>query len=200
MQASSEPKVDLIFRLMGQTLPVDHGYPLFSAVSRLLPEFHADQAAGMGLVRGHFVGNGLLRISARTSLTLRIPISCIPLYLGLAGKGLDLMGHKLQVGVPNTRALIPATTLYAHLVTTKNGNDQGRFQEEVSRQLAALGISGNPALGRRRTFQVHGKQVVGYSLLVSELTAEESIILQEEGLGGRRKMGCGFFEEWRAPR
>jgi CRISPR/Cas system CSM-associated protein Csm4 (group 5 of RAMP superfamily) len=31
---------------------------------------------------------------------------------------------------------------------------------------------------------------------VSELTAEESIRLQEHGLGGRRKMGCGVFEEW----
>jgi len=41
---------------------------------------------------------------------------------------------------------------------------------------------------------VHGKQVVGYPVLVSELTPEESILLQENGLGGRRKMGCGFFE------
>lgn len=46
---------------------------------------------------------------------------------------------------------------------------------------------------RRRVLRVHGKRIIGYSVLVQGLTAEESIRLQEEGLGGRGKMGCGFF-------
>jgi CRISPR-associated protein Cas6 len=64
-------------------------------------------------------------------------------------------------------------------------------------QMNSLGVQGKLSIGKRRTFQIHGKQVVGFSLLVSELTAEESIAIQEQGLGGRRKMGCGFFEPWR---
>ncbi len=82
-------------------------------------------------------------------------------------------------------------------MTTKNGHNEERFKQEITRQLHQLKIKGKFTLGKRRTFKVHGKQVVGYSLLVSELTAEESIVLQEHGLGGRRKMGCGFFEPWR---
>jgi CRISPR-associated protein Cas6 len=35
--------------------------------------------------------------------------------------------------------------------------------------------------------------VVGYALRVNGLTEEGSIRLQEEGLGGRRRMGCGIF-------
>ena len=35
--------------------------------------------------------------------------------------------------------------------------------------------------------------MVAYSLHVVGLTAEESVLLQEEGLGGRRRMGCGVF-------
>ena len=35
--------------------------------------------------------------------------------------------------------------------------------------------------------------MIGYALRVFGLTAEESIRLQEEGLGGRRRMGCGVF-------
>jgi CRISPR-associated protein Cas6 len=82
-------------------------------------------------------------------------------------------------------------------VTTRNGQNQGRFEQEIVRQLKKLNCRGRVTIGKRRTFNVHGRQVVGYSVLVSELTAEESIILQENGLGGRRKMGCGFFLPWK---
>ena len=34
------PYVDLAFRLTGSKVPVDHGYALYSAISRLLPEIH----------------------------------------------------------------------------------------------------------------------------------------------------------------
>ena len=41
--------------------------------------------------------------------------------------------------------------------------------------------------------QIKDKSIVGYALRVVGLTAEESIRLQETGLGGRRRMGCGVF-------
>jgi CRISPR-associated protein Cas6 len=45
----------------------------------------------------------------------------------------------------------------------------------------------------RRTLEIAGRTVVGYAVEVSGLTAEESIILQENGIGGRRRFGCGIF-------
>ena len=45
----------------------------------------------------------------------------------------------------------------------------------------------------RRVLRIKDRRVVGYSLRVLGLTAEESIRLQEEGLGGRRRMGCGVL-------
>jgi CRISPR-associated protein Cas6 len=45
----------------------------------------------------------------------------------------------------------------------------------------------------RRTVRIREKEVVGYGLDVSRLTAEASILLQEHGLGGRRPFGCGVF-------
>lgn len=192
-----EPKVDLAFHVMGRRVPVDHGYALYAAVSRLLPGFHEEQNAALGLIRGRYIGEGLLDISPNTEIVIRLPASRIASALPLAGKALDIIGHSLRIGVPTTRALVPATALYAHLVTTRNGNDQARFEEEIHRQADSHGVKGRLSVGERRTFSVHGKQVVGYSVLASELTAEESIALQEQGLGGRRKMGCGFFEVWK---
>jgi CRISPR/Cas system CSM-associated protein Csm4 (group 5 of RAMP superfamily) len=40
---------------------------------------------------------------------------------------------------------------------------------------------------------VAGRRILGYSVRVAELTLDESLILQERGLGGKRRMGCGVF-------
>lgn len=188
------PKVDLDFRLVGRTLPVDHGFALYGAVSKVLPEVHEDKDIGMKLVRGRYIGQGRLDISPFSRLVLRVPLDRVRACLVLAGKSLEVAESRLKVGVPATRALVPAACLHSALATTRNGHDRSRFEEEISRQLEALEIRGDFRVGRRRTFGVHGKQVVGYELLVDRLSAGESVRLQERGLGGRRKMGCGFFE------
>jgi CRISPR-associated protein Cas6 len=189
-----EPKVDLIFQVMGKSIPVDHGFALFGAICRVLPCFHEDLDAGMKLIRGIYIGEGFLDISSGSELVIRLPIKEIKNYLPLAGKTLALSGHRILIGVPNTSSIPTAGSLYCHLVTTKNGKDQPRFEAEITRQMDDLKVKGVVTVGARRTFQVHGKQVVGYAVTIEQLTAEESIILQENGLGGRRKMGCGFFE------
>ncbi len=199
------PYVDLAFRLTGSTVPVDHGYALYAGLSRILPEIHAAHAIGIHPIRGIYNGAGRLQLSDASRLVIRLPHEDIRLYLKLAGKSLVLDGCKLRVGVGETRALVPAATLYCRIATTRNGNDSARFDSEVARQLAALGIRGKVfrepegsggSDGRdpsRRIFRVKSKRIVGYSVLATELTAEESILLQERGLGGRRRMGCGVF-------
>jgi CRISPR-associated protein Cas6 len=194
---NSQHIINLCYKVKGDTLPVDHGFALFGSISKILPHFHSETRVGLRFIRGRYVGNGLLSIKPISELVLRMPGSLITEYLSLSGKSLDISGHRVDVGVPITKPLIPTTALYAHLVTTKNGHNEERFKQEIARQMQELNVRGKFSLGKRRTFKVHGKQVVGYSLLISELTAEESIMLQEHGLGGRRKMGCGFFEPWR---
>jgi CRISPR-associated protein Cas6 len=44
---------------------------------------------------------------------------------------------------------------------------------------------------------VAGKRVVGYSVRVAGLSAEQSFRLQSAGLGGKRAMGCGIFRPTR---
>ncbi len=192
-----ERKIDVQFHAAGQCLKVDHGYALFSAISGILPFFHHTDDVLVSPVRGRYIGNGLLNIAPSSRLVLRMPVGRVVEYINLAGKILDIDGHVIRIGVPNSYALIPSTTLYAHLVTTRNGQDQQRFEQEITRQFEMLGCSGRISVGKRRTFRVHGRQVVGYSMLVSELSSEDSITIQESGLGGRSKMGCGFFVPWR---
>ena len=73
--------------------------------------------------------------------------------------------------------------------------DAEKFAEAVRRQLDTLEISERVILtiGKRRTLKIRDKEVVGFEVILEGLTASESIILQEHGLGGRRHMGCGVF-------
>ena len=185
--------IDLVFPVQGKRIPVDHGYALYGALSRICPYIHETENVGIHRIRGSYCGDGLLSLSTRCRLMLRIPVDKLNIFLPLAGKLLDVDGHVLQLGIPKPYQLIPRTVVYSHLVTTKNGNDVERFEKEIRNQLSFMNIKGKPTIGKRRTFNVRDKQIVGYSVLVSELTAEESILLQEKGIGGRRKMGCGQF-------
>ena len=202
--------LDILFRVIGREVPSDHGYALYAALSRLLETeedqwLHGNPQIGLHTVRGTPLGNGKRLIASNARLGLRLPSDLLPRSLKLAGKSLDLDGCRLRVGVSETRALVPATTLHSRIATTRNGEDPARFDAEIARQSAALGIGGQvfrvpPGSGEshgrdpsRRIVRVKNKRIVGYSVLATELTAAESILLQERGLGGRRRMGCGVF-------
>lgn len=198
--------IDLQFPVSGHLLPVDHGYNLYSALSAQLAWLHkSDTAIAIAPIRGQWQGNGLLRLGPRRSqLCLRVPVEVISSALALAGKSLVIAGHEVQLGVPSVHALVPAPSLVANLVTIKKFTEAAPFLAAARRQLDDLhvvGVLGVPVVTggahqgqpRRKILRIHDKAVVGFTLEVTNLTADESIRLQEHGLGGRRRMGCGFF-------
>jgi hypothetical protein len=88
--------------------------------------------------------------------------------------------------------------------TTKRYQEPADFLAAAQRDLVRMEIHADAALPlhetgeragqpRRHVLRIHGKTIVGFSVIVQGLTAEESVKLQENGLGGRTKMGCGFF-------
>ncbi len=206
--------LDLLFPVLGDSLPTDHSYLLFAAASHLAPVFH-DKDAGVrfGALTGTYAGSGRLLLEKSSRWRVRLPDDRIRDVLTLAGKSLRVGDHQIRLGAPSIAALIPAPSLIARIVTFKASqprdracsiDEPGRFLEVARKKLEILGVKGEPALPlitmgeragqpRRRIVRVKGKKIVGFSLMVEGLTAEESIKLQEVGLGGRLRMGCGFF-------
>ncbi len=109
------PSIDLAFRLTGSAVPVDHGYALYAALSRILPEIHEAKGIGVQPIRGIYNGNGELQLSDVSRLVLRVPDEEIRSYLKLAGKRLEVGEHPLSVGVPEVRVLRPVVCLRARL-------------------------------------------------------------------------------------
>lgn len=193
------PHVDLAFRLTGSAVPVDHGYALYGAISRRLPDFHADRAIGIHPIRGRYLGDGTLQLSAFSRLTIRLPDDRIRVVLPLAGTALDIGGCRVMVGVCEVRPLRAADALYARVATIKGFMDSIGFHAAAQRQLQQLGIAAELVVGERRILKVSGRQVVGFELTARGLGSEPSLRLQEAGLGGRRHMGCGVFVRQTAP-
>jgi CRISPR-associated protein Cas6 len=205
----SVPTINLHFPVLGSTLPADHLYPLYAALSQVVKPLHARGCpVQIGPVLGDYLGQRQIRLDPRRSrLRLRLPAAEIATVLPLAGKSLDVGGYRVRLGVPQVLALVPAPNLAARIVTIKTKDRStapADFLDAARRKLAELGIRGEPAIPlnhrgphagqpSRHVVRIKEKRVVGYTLQVTGLTAEESIRLQENGLGGRRRMGCGFF-------
>ncbi len=205
--------LDVEFKLIGKSLPADHGYHLLSAVSRVLPSIHGDESVGLHPVSGAPNGNRLISLSPKSALKIRIDSGRVREVLPLAGQRLDVGGHPVSLGAPQTRALVPAARLYSRLVVIKGFMEPEEFLAAARRQLAQMDVKADASLVPqpqiaeanadsasgarspflRRTLRIRDKNVVGFAVMVDGLSAEESILLQEKGLGGRRRFGCGIF-------
>lgn len=194
---AQEPVVDLYFNVVGTKVSADHGYLLYSALSHSLDQVTKgwlhDNNVALIPISGRYVGDGWLSLDRESRFGFRLPASQISQVLPLAGKSLQVGDATIRIGVTSVHPLIPAAALHARIVTTRNGSDEARFDAEVARQLQDLNIPGEIQRGRRRVLTIKDKKIAGHELLVTNLTADDSIRLQEEGLGGRRKMGCGVF-------
>lgn len=203
--------IELLFKLKGSVIPADHGYQLFSALTKTMGEIHSKSEIAIQNISGDPINNRLIKLNQGSRLAFRINSQYIEQLLPLSGRYLMLGGHEIQVGTPQTFNLKPASRLYSRLVVIKGYMEPDEFLKAAGRQLDALGVKGKPFLiplhgtednteGRgtrspflRRTIRISDKEVVGFALGIGELTAEESITLQEKGIGGRRHFGCGIF-------
>jgi CRISPR-associated protein Cas6 len=206
--------IDLSFDLAGDTIPADHGYMLYSALSRQVPEIHSEAILprlAIHPIAGTPIGSRLLKVGSSSSLVFRLEEGALDLGR-LAGSEIEIGEHRLKLGVIRRQALKPAAQLYSRLVVIKGAQDESSFLESANRQLKNLGIRAGAGLIRRtalqsregktsvnrspfirRTLRICDREIVGYAVMVEGLTAEESIQLQEVGLGGRRHFGCGVF-------
>lgn len=185
--------IELQFPFTGTTLPSDHGYGLYGAISRIIPEAHRADWLAIETIPGIGRGDGVVQLDQQAKMKIRMPYDRIPLMLKLAGKRLEIDGHAIRFGAPQIFLLRPATALYARIVTIKGFIEPGLFLDAACRQLGELGVQSEPVVGPRRVVKIGNHTVVGFALAIHELSDEGSVVLQERGIGGRRRMGCGIF-------
>jgi CRISPR-associated protein Cas6 len=185
--------VDIAFALEGDELPREHLRVLADALEQALPWLAGLQGAGIHRLKLSVGGGPAGLLSGRTRLTLRLPRERAADAAALAGAELQLGRHRLRVGAPRLRELLPHGTLYAQLVCADDSDDgdEGAFMRAVDAELSALGVPCRPICGRRQVLESGAVQ--GFSLMLDGLTPAHSLRVLEAGLGAQRRLGCGLF-------
>jgi CRISPR-associated protein Cas6 len=183
--------IDVAFALRGGTIPADHGWNLYRLLSERLDWLEQETQVGVHPIRGPDAGSGDIYLGARARLTLRLPRARSEQSLALGGAHLDL-GDGIEVGDARERPLSAHGALYSPFVTT-GAEDEAGFEREVGAQLRQSEIGCKVICGRRRSARARGGEVVGFGLMLYELSPEHSLRMQQTGLGAGRKQGCGIF-------
>ena len=188
------------FPVKGDKFPADHGYLLYSAISREKKNLHETDWLSIEMISGMPFDRGLIILPTRgATLNLRIPADKFGEVIPLAGKRLEIDGYKIRLGIPTAQPLMPSSKLYSRIVTIRGFMEVPEFLEAAKRQLTELNINATLELPdenmsrHRRIITIKDKKIVGFSLVAKCSSDEDSLKLQAYGIGGRRTMGAGIF-------
>jgi CRISPR-associated protein Cas6 len=195
--------VDVVYSIDCRALPVDHAYALSQAIQRALPWFAEEDSAGLHTIHVAESGNGwmrpdqadaLLYLSRRTKLTLRLPKHRIEDAGKLTGQTLDIDGKPLRVEKSVVRPLSTITTLFSRYIVTRDGTDEAVFLQDAMALFHKMGVHPKKMLcGMEHVISTPDRTIRARSLMLADLAVEESVKLQQQGLGTNRKLGCGLF-------
>jgi CRISPR-associated protein Cas6 len=206
--AAIDAVVDVLFSLQCRALPVDHAHALSAALLALAPWLDDEPFAGIhtihvagsqnGWERPEHGGDQQLLLSRRTKLSIRVPRERVAeLAAAVEGRTVDIAGSPLAIGSGKERPLSRDGTLFARYVALPAdaaGADEDAFLTWAAAELAALDIKVRKALcGKTTPLVTPDGDLSTRSLMLASLTPDESIRLQQHGLGPRRAMGCGIF-------
>ena len=196
--------VDLSFSLSCKQLPVDHAHALSTAIQEELPWLTDEPKAALHLIHVAGSQNGwmrpdhspdeLIHLSRRTKLTLRIPKERISDAEQLCGRTIDIAGNPLTLGKAQKRDLSKLGTIFSRFIVCDRHEDEEAFLQRMSTELGSMGIRIRKALcGKETELHTPDGPLLTRSLMLAELPTEESLKLQQRGVGSHRLMGCGIF-------
>lgn len=195
---------DLSFRVECRGgLIVDHAYALYQAINRALSWFETEPDIALHTLHGAESGNGWLRpykesellyLSKRTRLRLRLPKSRFEDAKVLEGQTFNVGDCPIKINKSAIRALSTQTTLFTRSLMSPKTQNENEFLHVATEMLNAKGIRPRRMMGGRlHTIKTPDKTLYARSLMIVDLTFDESILLQRTGLGESQKLGCGIF-------
>lgn len=198
--------VNLWFPVKGEYLYADQNHRLLASLSQKCPAIHQIENLAINTIAGIPDQEGKIALTRNSKLLIRLPVEAIAQVYALAGQTLTIGSYAVKLGNPELQTLQAVDSLKARLVIIKGYTEPQSFLEAAQRQLEALEIEGRigiPANAKgepkRLTLKINKAEqkrsytIVGFSVVVDNLTSEAAIKLQAFGLGGKRRLGCGVF-------
>jgi CRISPR-associated protein Cas6 len=191
----STDKVDILFPLQGTTIPFDHSYPLYGAISSFAPHLHQAEWLGIHPIYGKISTNTIL-LDQSAALRLRLPAENIKDVLCLQGASLRLHEHSIKLGHAQVRMLRPSATLRCYRVSIKGAIDDQSLCTSILGRLTRREIRADISFRKWGAIHIANAGIACFQLMISGLTPAHSLQLQSEGIGGRQRLGCGLPDAW----
>ena len=198
--------VNLWFPVRGEYLYADQNHRLLASLSKQCPAIHEINNLSINTIAGIPDKQGKIALTRSSKLLIRLPVEAIAQVYSLAGQTLVIGSYAIKLGNLELQTLQPVDKLQARLVTIKGYTEPQSFLEAAQRQLEALEIDGRIGIPandqgepKRLTLKINKAEqkrsytIIGFGVVVDNLSSEDSIKLQAYGLGGKRRMGCGVF-------
>ena len=192
---------DIAYMINCKTLPYDHAFKLSNQITMVLPWLNDNLQNGIHMLHGPHAGHGWERstddtifLSKRTRLILRIPKTHIDRAKKLEGVTLKISNDTLVVGKSYEKPFTVTRDLFSKFVIVDKGINEEQFLEKINNELQQNGVSlHNTICGKTNTVEINNKKKSTCSLMLPGLSKQQSILIQDKGLGEGRIFGCGLF-------
>ena len=199
--ADKSDMVELSFSVDCRELPYDHAYELSSEILKLVPEIKNDKRNAIQTLHGPLSGNGWVRpdsenipLSKRAKLIMRINKKQLDDIKNIEGKEIKLFGNTLKIGRSKVKSFLVVKDLFCRFVMSEHETSEDDFLNKIQNELRGLNINIRKALcGRSMVISFGEKALYTRSLMIADLSKEDSLKLQEEGVGDKKLYGCGIF-------
>ena len=112
----------------------------------------------------------------------------------MIGQTLQVGDEAVTIGDFQIRAFTATSTLFSRHVILQEDETEDQMLERVAAEMQDMGIHLKKALcGIGHSFRFPDALVQTVSLMVADLDPQESVILQQKGVGPGRKQGFGLF-------
>tara|TARA_B100000035_G_scaffold36558_1_gene27679 strand:- start:64 stop:741 length:678 start_codon:yes stop_codon:yes gene_type:complete len=199
--ADNSDMAELLFSVDCRELPYDHAYELSSEILNLVPEIKNDKRNAIQTLHGPMSGNGWVRpdsenipLSKRAKLIMRVNKNQLNDIKSIEGKEIRLFGNTLKIGKSKVKNFLVVKDLFCRFVMSDDKSSEDDFLNKIQNELMGLNINIRKALcGRSMVISFGEKTLYTRSLMIADLSKEESLKLQEEGVGDKKLYGCGIF-------
>ncbi len=203
---ASEDVIDLVFSIKCKTLPLNHAWVLSREILHHLPWFEDTPYAGIHQIHVAESNNGwmrpeddevdaLLYPSRRTKMTLRIPLDMREATEKLVGTTLNIDGHSLEVGNTKKKIFTNSSVIFSRHVLSDANETENEFLTRMAEELKTnINFKVKKMLcGKSHGIKTPNKTLTTRHLMIADLDSENSIKIQQQGLGSAKELGCGLF-------
>ncbi len=196
---------DAVFQISCSAIPVDHIYSLSNQITAILPWLKNEKYAGIHPIfiplkaHGWQIPDGddaIAHIPKRSKLYIRIEKQKLADLNILVGEIFNIQGNSLEIlKALSPKKLIAHSSLFSRAIECNKDLSEGDFLEKTFLELKEIGIKPKKMLaGLESKIKLADDKIYTRSLMITDLRAEESITLQQLGLGSYKLLGCGIFK------